>query len=118
MASQQSTVDYILEQIASAGSVSARKMFGEYALYCDGKTVALVCDDQLFVKPTVSGRAFVEGGVEDFPYPGAKPWLLVSGDSWDDAFWLSQLIRLTSAELPIPKAKSPKKKAEAKKVST
>jgi len=25
-------------------------MFGEYALYCGDKVVALVCDDQLFVK--------------------------------------------------------------------
>ena len=25
--------------------LSARKMFGEYALYLDGKVVALVCDD-------------------------------------------------------------------------
>ena len=40
MASQQSTVDYILEQIEAAGSVSARKMFGEYGIYCDGRIVA------------------------------------------------------------------------------
>ena len=32
MASQQSTVDYILEQIAAAGDVSARKMFGTYSV--------------------------------------------------------------------------------------
>ena len=50
MATQKNTVDYILEQIAEAGIVSAREMFGEYAIYCDGKVVALVCDDQLFCK--------------------------------------------------------------------
>ncbi len=52
MASSQGTVDFIVEQMASAGTVSARKMFGEYGIYCDGKMVALVCDDRLFVKPT------------------------------------------------------------------
>jgi TfoX/Sxy family transcriptional regulator of competence genes len=57
MASKQGTVDFILEQIAAAGTVSAKKMFGEYALYCDGKMVALVCDDQLFVKITEAGKA-------------------------------------------------------------
>lgn len=61
MASQQSTVDFILEQIAAAGSVSAKKMFGEYGIYCDGKMVALVCDDQLFIKPTLAGKAFIGG---------------------------------------------------------
>ncbi|GJD51723.1 hypothetical protein OPKNFCMD_4478 [Methylobacterium crusticola] len=55
MASQQSTVDFILEQAGAAGALSARRMFGEYALYCDGKTVALVCDDQLFLKLTEAG---------------------------------------------------------------
>lgn len=49
-------------------------MFGEYALYCDGKTVALICDDQLFIKPTVSGHAYIGAVAEGFPYPGAKPW--------------------------------------------
>ena len=58
VASRQTTVDYIVEQAAGAGQVSARKMFGEYALYCGNRLVGLICNDQLFVKPTVEGRAF------------------------------------------------------------
>jgi TfoX/Sxy family transcriptional regulator of competence genes len=73
MASQQRTADYVVEQIAAAGSVSARKMFGEYGVYCDGKMVALICDDQLFVKPTKGGRTFLGKVREAPPYPGAKP---------------------------------------------
>lgn len=108
MASKQSTVDYILEQIVMAGAVSAKKMFGEYAVYCDGKVVALICDDQLFVKPTTAGRALIGDCETACPYPGAKPYLLIAGDYWDDSEYLSQLIKLTSAELPLPKPK-PKK---------
>ena len=68
MASQPGTVDFILEQASGAGAVSARKMFGEYTLYCDGKVVALVCDDMLFVKPTGAGRAYLDGlTVEERP---------------------------------------------------
>ena len=77
MASKQSTVDYILEKIAAAGVVSARKMFGDYSVYCNGKVVALVCDDQFFVKPTAAGKAFIKDYVEGFPYPGAKPYLFI-----------------------------------------
>jgi DNA transformation protein and related proteins len=40
------------------------------------------------------------------PYPGAKPYYFISGEQWDDAEWLSELIRLTSAELPLPKKKN------------
>jgi DNA transformation protein len=108
MASRQSTVDFILEQIAEAGVVTAKKMFGEYSLYCDGKVVALVTDDQLFVKPTAAGKAFVGDFVEGAPYPGAKPCLMIPGHKWDDRAWLTQLIRISAAALKAPKP--PKKR--------
>ena len=77
--------------------MTAKKMFGEYALYCDETIVALVCEDQLFVKPTDAGRAFLGGDVvEGTAYPGAKPSLLISGDKCEDRAWLAQLIRLTA----------------------
>ncbi len=108
MASQKSTVDFIVEQAAKAGAVSSRKMFGEYALFCDGKMVALICDDQLFVKPTAAGRTHIGVPTEAPPYKGAKPCFLISGDKWDDADWLAELIRVSTAELPLPTKKKPR----------
>ncbi|MEI7556544.1 TfoX/Sxy family protein [Candidatus Chlorohelix sp.] len=105
MASRQSTVDYIVEQIAEAGTVYAKKMFGEYGIFCDGKMVALVCDDQLFVKPTAVGKAYIGEFVEGSPYPGAKPYLLITGDKWDDRDWLVKLLQITTPELPLPQKK-------------
>ncbi len=105
MASKQSTVDFILDQIAGAGAVSAKKMFGEYGIYCDGKMAAMVCDDQLFVKPTAGGRAYLGTPAEAPPYPGAKPCFLIGGEHWDEAAWLAELIRISAAELPLPKKK-------------
>jgi TfoX/Sxy family transcriptional regulator of competence genes len=109
MASRQSTVDFIVEQIADAGAVSAKKMFGEYGLFCDGRMVALICDDQLFVKPTESGRAHIGEVTEVPPYPGAKPCFLIPGDKWEDNEWLAKLIKISTTELPLPKQKSKKK---------
>lgn len=80
MATKQSIVDFIIEQISEAGAVSAKKMFGEYGVYCDGKMAALVCDDELFIKITPGGKFFVGECPEKSPYPGAKPCLLISGD--------------------------------------
>lgn len=105
MASRQETVDYILDQISSAGSVTAKKMFGEYAIYHDTKVVALVCDDELFIKPTQSGKDFICNAEEHPPYPGAKGYFLISGDKLEDFEWLSQLVQITSSELPLPKKK-------------
>lgn len=110
MGSKQGTVDYLADQMGRAGAISSRKMFGEYGLYCGSKFVAVVCDDQLYMKPTLAGRAWMGGKVEEAPpYPGAKPWLVVDGERWDDSAWLSQLAAVTAAELPEPKPK-PKKK--------
>jgi TfoX/Sxy family transcriptional regulator of competence genes len=95
MASQQSTVDYLLDQMSAAGKMSVKKMFGEYGVYCDGKIVALVCDDQLFIKPTSAAKQFIGDYTEAPPYPGAKPYLVISGDQWEDADWLSELIKIS-----------------------
>ena len=105
MATRQSTIDLLLEQMADAGSMEARKMFGEYGLYCDGKIVALVCGDQLFVKPTPGGKALAGDCAEGSPYPGAKPCLLIPGDRWEDRAWLARLVQTTAAELPAGKKK-------------
>lgn len=105
MGSRQQTVDFILEQLAAAGPVSARRMFGEYGLYGEGKLFALVCDDQLFLKPTQAGRDFAPDLGERSPYPGAKPYLHVPGDYLDDAAWLAELVVVTVAALPAPRLK-------------
>lgn len=109
MASKQSTVDFIVEQSSAAETVSAKKMFGEYGIFCGEKMVALVCDDELFVKPTPGGKAFVGECAEGAPYPGAKPCFIISGERWDDREWLSELIGITASQLPVPKKKAPKK---------
>jgi len=71
--------------------------------------VALICDDQLFVKPTEAGREFIGDVVEAPPYPGAKSSLLIE-DRIEDGEWLTELIQLTETELPTPKPKKKKKK--------
>jgi TfoX/Sxy family transcriptional regulator of competence genes len=103
MASDQSTADFITEQMSGAGETRNRKMFGEYAVYCDDKVVALICDNKLFIKILDATTAVVRDKTTGSPYPGAKPYYVVSQDEWDDAGYLSQLARVTAAALPAPK---------------
>ncbi len=110
MASNQRTVDFLVEQLASAGDVVAKKLFGEYAVYCDGKLAALICDDSLFVKPTAPGRQLLGEVTEAPPYPGAKPYFAIPGERWDDALWLGTLIRTTADALPLSKPKAKKQR--------
>jgi TfoX/Sxy family transcriptional regulator of competence genes len=106
MSSDENFVKFIVDQIEDAGVIRYRKMFGEYAIYSDNKVVALVCTNQLFIKPTDAGRAFIGNVTEAPAYPGAKLSFLVE-DKIEDKDWISELIRITAKELPEPK---PKKK--------
>ncbi|MDD4058651.1 MAG: TfoX/Sxy family protein [Bacteroidales bacterium] len=108
MSSNQNFVDFVVDQLASVGDVTFKKMFGEYALFSGGKIFALICDNKLFIKPTKSGREFIEEPVEAPPYPGAKPSFLIE-DKIEDMDWLSELVRISLKELPFPKPKSKSK---------
>ena len=78
MASDPGTVAFAVEQMAGAGALRHARMFGEYAIWCDGKLVALVCDDQLYLKPTFGAASAgspdqVVTGVSPGPAPPAIP---------------------------------------------
>ena len=107
MSSDLSYVEFVVDQIEDAGEIAFRKMFGEYAVYCNKKVVALICDNQFFVKPTQGGRSFIGEVVEAPPYPKAKPYFLVE-DKIEDREWISQLIKITADALPEPKPKRKK----------
>ena len=109
MASDKEYVDFVLDQIENAGEITAKKMFGEYGLFSNGKIFALICDNKLFVKPTETGRDFIKDVVEAPPYPGAKLSFLIE-DKLEDREWISNLVRITVKELPEPKPKKTKKK--------
>jgi TfoX/Sxy family transcriptional regulator of competence genes len=108
MATDKAFVDFVLDQIDNAGEITAKKMFGEYGVFSNGKIFALICDNKLFIKPTESGRAFIQDVVEAPPYKGAKPSFLIE-DKIEDREWLSELIRISLKELPEPKPKKKKK---------
>lgn len=109
MASDPGYVEYVLDQIGALPGLAHKTMFGEYGLWLDAKIVALVCDDQLLLKPTDAGRALLGGDPPGVPpYPGAKPWLLV--EDLDDGEALRALLRATAEALPaprLPKGKRP-----------
>ncbi len=105
MATKQSTIDFLTEQMQSAGDIRSRKMFGEYAIYCNEKVVAFVCDDKLFLKPVPEVRTLIKDLIEAPAYPGSKNYFLISEDYWDDADYLSMLIKITASVVPLPKTK-------------
>jgi hypothetical protein len=57
MATQKETVEFLLAKLRQPKRFSARAMFGEYALYANGKVVALICADLLYVKILPASQA-------------------------------------------------------------
>ena len=110
MATQKETMEFILEKLGDRKLFSARAMFGEYALFADGKTVALICDDQLYVK-IVPASAALEGECEKGePYPGARPHYIVTEDMLDKSDEIPGILIDIAKSLPAPKKKAKKKK--------
>ena len=116
MATDKDFIDYVCEQMRAAGHITSRRMFGEYAVYLDGRVIGFACDNQLFIKPLPQARAFIGEPVEKPPYPGAKMYFLID-EQLEDAQWMSRLARITAAAAPPPKEKkAPVKKPPAKAV--
>jgi TfoX/Sxy family transcriptional regulator of competence genes len=109
MTNDRNFIEYVTDQIDDDREITWRMMFGGCTVYSKGKVVALICDDQLFVKPTDAGRAFIGDVVEAPPYAGAKNFFLIE-DKIEDTDWLSELIARTERELPAPKPKKKRKK--------
>lgn len=107
MATDRETAAFIAEVMEEAGAVSTRAMFGEYALYLDGKVIALICDDTLFLKPTQGALALVAEPEFGPPYPGAKPHL-IGGALLDEPEVLVAVARAIWDDLPAPKPKKPR----------
>lgn len=104
MATDRSFIDYIADQIALGSRLTHRKMFGEYALYLDGKVVAFACDNSLFIKPSEAATRLAPDLPLRPPYPGAKDYP-VADELIDDPDAIHTLILETALLMPVPKPK-------------
>lgn len=101
MASSPATVESVLDGLKSK-RFTAKKMFGEYAVYADGKVVALVCDDRLYVKVHERTQALADCETAP-PYPGAKPHYVLDEGEWRSRDGLAALLLALAKELPAPR---------------
>lgn len=106
MASSLSYVEFVMEQMSPAGTITYRKMFGEYSLYCDGKYFGCVCNDRTLVKITPAGESLLPNCPRGIPYEGGGGMLL---PDVEDREKLVELVKATCAALP---EKKPRKKAK------
>jgi len=106
MATDSGFIEYVNEQVALGDRLTHKKMFGEYALYVDGKVVAFACDNSLFVKPSAAASTQAPKLPQRPPYPGAKDYP-VADELLDDSDAIRRLLLETAALMPVPKPRKP-----------
>lgn len=106
MATDRDFIAYVTEQVALGDRLTHKKMFGEYALYVDGKVVAFACDNSLFMKPSAAAATLAPGLPQRPPYPGAKDYP-VADELLDDSDALRRLFVETAVLMPVPKPRKP-----------
>ena len=111
MPTQKETIEFILAKLRDRSRFSARAMFGEYALYADGKVVALVCDDLLYVKILPASKDLECACEIGEPYPGAKPHYLVEEGQLSTMEDLPAILCAIAAASPDKKTKPKRKRA-------
>lgn len=110
MSSTPGFVEYVCEQIAGAGEIRHKKMFGDYMVYINGEPILLVCDNTVYVKRLACVAAEMENARTGIPYPGAKPHYILDVD---DADFMKKAVRLIEPATPLPK---PKQRSPAKDI--
>lgn len=104
MATDLETILYLCDQAGLGARLTYRKMFGEYAFYVDGKVVALVCDDRLFLKPNEAAARLLDTPSLAPAYRGSKDYFLLEEET-EDRDRLRELLTATADALPPPKPK-------------
>ncbi|MDE6415608.1 MAG: transcriptional regulator [Duncaniella sp.] len=99
-------IETICDILAPLGSVSYRKMMGDYVIYLNEKCIITACDNTAFVKKLPCIDALMTDAETGCPYPGAKEAYIL--DLTDQSKVLKIVAELWEA-LPYPKSKKPRK---------
>ena len=81
MATSKEYMEFTAEQLSEAGTITYRKMFGEYGVYCNGIFFGTVEDNQLYIKITTGGKNFIPNAVIASPHEGAN-FFLIENIAW------------------------------------
>ena len=106
MACSLDFIEFVSSQIAAAGTVRCRKMFGDYMVYVDEKPVIIVCDNIPYVKEHEAIKSMMETAERGFPYEGAKEHYVLDVSRSD---FTVKIVKILAEVLPYPKSRKKKK---------
>ena len=102
MACSQEFIEFMCETLSSLGEVKSRNMMGDYIIYLNGKCVATVCNNTLYVKILPQLTDLLKESEFGKPYPGAKDHYILDVNN---PILIRKVISLLWDILPEPKRK-------------
>lgn len=106
MASKESFVTFVCDQLQGAGAVRSRKMFGDYMIYVNDKPLLLLCDDTVFVKKLPALAELLQNAPCGVPYDGSKEHYILDPE---DKELLGKVVAIIEPITPLPKVRKAKK---------
>lgn len=99
--------EYVRECFSAVGDISIKSMMGGYLVYLNGKLIGDICDNELFLKRTLTSDRLLADSELSYPYEGSKTLMHVF-DRFEDTDLISELLEGMYAELPEKKTKKAK----------
>lgn len=103
MATTETFIKYVCEQIEGVGIIRYRLMFGEYMIYVNDKPILIVCNNTVFVKKLEIIEDLMKNNEIGFPYKGAKEHYILD---IDDIEFSKKIISMLEEVTPLPKKKN------------
>ena len=97
--------EYVREVFSTVGDIVIKSMMGGYLVYLNGKLIGDICDNELFLKRTLTSDRILADSELRYPYEGSKTLMHVF-NKFEDANLIIDLLEGMYTELPD---KNPKK---------
>ena len=99
--------EYVREVFSAAGDIVIKSMMGGYLVYLNGKLIGDICDNELFLKRTLTSDRLLADSELRYPYEGSKTLMYVF-DRFENTELVLELMNGMYAELPEKKPAKPR----------
>lgn len=105
MATSESFIKYVCDELNGIGNIRYRKMFGEYLVYINEKPILVVCDNTIYLKKLECIKDKMINSEVGYPYKGAKEHYILN---IDDSKFSKEIIKEVESVTPVPIKKKEK----------
>lgn len=108
MATSPAYAQFVENQFSGLDGFSMRRMFGEYAIYLQGRVLGFLADEQILLQDTPTSRQLLPDAERRELFPGSKLFVVFADEG--NAHLLKSVSQAMWEELPLPKPRRSKKK--------